>query len=99
VRAKALLASGKHDELAAELDHCQRLLPGDVRWIVDMVPKLDRAGLTAVAEKLFEQSFAAQQRVCEEFPNSATYFNNAAWICARSQRKLDEALALVEKAP
>ena len=26
------------------------------------------------------------------------YLNNAAWLCARSQRKLDEALALIQKA-
>jgi tetratricopeptide (TPR) repeat protein len=26
------------------------------------------------------------------------YWNNAAWLCTRTQRKLDEALALAEKA-
>src|SRR5439155_20766797 len=38
------------------------------------------------------------RQVLDEFPSSATYCNNAAWLAARAQRKLDEALTLAEKA-
>src|SRR5262249_11463455 len=54
--------------------------------------------MATVADPLFERGLAIHQRNCDEFPKSATYFNNAAWLCARSQRKLDEGLTLVEKA-
>jgi Flp pilus assembly protein TadD len=36
--------------------------------------------------------------VMEAFPESATYLNNAAWMCARAQRKLDRALELAQRA-
>jgi tetratricopeptide (TPR) repeat protein len=98
MRARAAVAAGEADKVAAELDRCDKLLPADVRLIVELVPKLKQAGLTAAADILFERGFAAHERVYEEFPASATYLNNAAWLCARSQRKLDEALALIEKA-
>jgi len=40
----------------------------------------------------------AHQKVIDEFPESATYLNNAAWLCARCQRQLDEALKLASTA-
>jgi len=106
VRARALLAGGKpigqstalsHD-LAAEFDRCEKLLPGDVRLVVDLVPKLDALGMKPAADSLFERGMSAHRRVLEEFPGSPSYLNNAAWICARAQRQLDEGLALAERA-
>jgi tetratricopeptide (TPR) repeat protein len=98
VRAKAALAEGKADELLAEMARCEKLLPGDVRLVVEFMPKLQRGGQTAAADLLFEQAFAVHHQVCDEFPASATYLNNTAWLAARSQRKLDEGLSLVQKA-
>lgn len=98
VRARALLVAGQAAAMQAELDQCEKLLPGDVRLIVDLTPKLEAAGQKAVADKLFERGIAAHQRVLEEFPESQTFLNNAAWICARAQRQLDEALALAQRA-
>jgi tetratricopeptide (TPR) repeat protein len=98
VRAKAHLAAGKPDDMLTELARCEKLLPGDVRLIVEFIPKLDQAGHKDAADLLFEQAFAVHKQVCDEFPTSATYFNNAAWLGARSQRKLEEAQTLVQKA-
>jgi hypothetical protein len=98
VRARAALKGSDPKQATEELEKAGRTLPSDVRLIVEFVPKLDRAGQTAAANKLFEEGFAAHQQVCEAFPKSATYHNNAAWLAARSQRKLEEALALVTKA-
>jgi tetratricopeptide (TPR) repeat protein len=98
VRAKAALAEGKTDEMLAELARCEKLLPGDVRLIVELIPKLDKAGQQDAADLLFAQSFGVHHGVCEEFPQSATYLNNTAWLAARSQRRLDEALELSQKA-
>jgi tetratricopeptide (TPR) repeat protein len=98
VRARAALAAGQRDVLQAELDRCEKLLPGDVRLVVELVPKLDAAGLADVSEKLLQRGLAAHQLVLEEFPDSPSYLNNAAWITARAQRRLDEGLALIERA-
>ena len=98
VRAKAALTEGKSDEMLAELAHCEQLLPGDVRLIVEFVPKLDKANQKEAADLLFEQAFGVHKQVCDDFPQAATYFNNTAWLAARSQRKLAEALTLAQKA-
>lgn len=98
VRAKASLAEGKHPEMLAELARCERLLPGDIRLIVEFVPKLDQAGQKEAGDLIFEQAFGVHRQVCEEYPASATYFNNTAWLAARSQRRLGEALELAKKA-
>jgi tetratricopeptide (TPR) repeat protein len=97
-RASAAIGLAQADKAAAELEACDKLLPADVRLVVELVPKLNRAGMSAVADSLFERAYADHQRVIEEFPQSAVHFNNAAWICARAQRKLEEALALAETA-
>ena len=41
---------------------------------------------------------AGHGRVLDEFPESPSFLNNAAWICARAQRQLDEGLALAQRA-
>jgi hypothetical protein len=97
-RAIAAARSGDASVVAAELEACERLLPCDVQLIVDLVPKLNQAGFTALADKIVADGLAAHERVLAEFPASATYLNNAAWVCARTQRQLDRALDLAERA-
>jgi tetratricopeptide (TPR) repeat protein len=98
VQAKAALVEGKADEMLSELGRCERLLPGDVRLIVEFAPKLDKAGQGDAADLLLAQAFNVHHQVCDDFPKSATYLNNTAWLCARSQRRLDDALDLAQKA-
>jgi tetratricopeptide (TPR) repeat protein len=99
-KARFKAASGAHEatKATAELEACDKLLPAEMRLLVEAIPALNQTGMTAVADTLFDRGFAVLQRVCEEFPSSTTYLNNAAWLCARSQRKLDDALTFVEKA-
>jgi tetratricopeptide repeat protein len=98
MRATAAMSEGQADKVTAELDRCNKLLPGDVRLTVEIVSKLSRAGLSTASDQLFDRGFAAHELVLKDFPRSATYLNNAAWLCARAQRKLDTALMLIEKA-
>jgi tetratricopeptide (TPR) repeat protein len=51
-----------------------------------------------LADGLFTRTLDVHRRVIDEFPQSATYLNNAAWLCARCQRELDQALTLALKA-
>ncbi len=97
-RARAALAAGQPQAAAAELDRCEKLLPGDVRLSVDLAPQLDAAGMKAIADQVFERALGAHRRVLADYPESPTYLNNAAWIAARGQRRLDEALDLAQRA-
>ena len=97
-RARAALAANQPQNVQAELDRCEKLLPGDVRLSVDLAPKLDAAGMKAIADQVFERAMAAHQRVLADFPESPTFLNNAAWIAARGQRQLDAALDLAQRA-
>jgi tetratricopeptide (TPR) repeat protein len=97
-RAKVAIRNQDANEAAAELERCDKLLPADVRITVEFVRQLNAAGLPKVADDLFARSYAVHQRVITEFPASAMHINNTAWICARAQRNLDEALKLAEKA-
>jgi len=47
VRAKAAIGSGDAEKAAVELKLCDGLRPGDVQTIVELMPKLSRAGMTA----------------------------------------------------
>jgi tetratricopeptide (TPR) repeat protein len=51
-----------------------------------------------LADRLFEKTFESQLQLCSEFPHSATLFNETAWLCARSQRRLDQARELIQQA-
>jgi tetratricopeptide (TPR) repeat protein len=96
--ARGAMAEGKPEEVAAELARCARIMPADIQAVVDLVPLLRQKGMPQIADGLFERAMAKHRQVLEEFPESATYLNNAAWVCARAQRELDEALKLANKA-
>ena len=62
------------------------------------VPRLDEAGKTEAADELFTRSYELIDETCEMFPNSALHHNNAAWLAARCKRRLDDALAHINRA-
>lgn len=90
--ARAAIGEGQAEVVKEELAQCQKLLPGDVGTAVDLIPALRKAGMGEIAETLFEQAISSHRPVIEQYPNSGEYLNNAAWVCARAQRELDEGL-------
>jgi tetratricopeptide (TPR) repeat protein len=96
--ARAVLADGKFDTAETELANCEKLMPAEIRATIDLVPALTAAGKRELADGFFERALGVHKKVIEEFPESATYLNNGAWLCARCQRELDEALNLAQKA-
>lgn len=97
-RAQAAIAEGNAATVGAELSSCEKILPADVRLTVELIPELRRAGMTEQADGLFERALVLHRQVIQEHPMSATYLNNAAWICGRGQRGLDEGLEFALKA-
>ena len=47
---------------------------------------------------LFQRTVALYETICREFPNSALYHNNLAWMAASLDRELDMALAHAQRA-
>ncbi|HEY2415652.1 MAG TPA: HEAT repeat domain-containing protein [Pirellulaceae bacterium] len=98
VLARAAIADRKFEMAETELARCEKLMPAEIRATIDLVPALTDAGNRQLADGLFERSLAVHKAVIDEFPDSATYLNNGAWLCARCQRELDEALNLAQRA-
>ena len=97
-RARAYLAAGDVDRALAEIEQSRRLLPGDTELAEHLVPVLEQAGQSAAATALFDKSFVFIETICERFPNSALHHNNLAWMSARCNRRLDDALYHVQRA-
>ncbi|MBN2477216.1 MAG: hypothetical protein JXB62_21590 [Pirellulales bacterium] len=98
LRARGLLADGQVDEALREIDLCHAALPGEISLALELVPLLEKAGHLAEADALFDRAFAANTRVCEEFPNAAACHHNAASLATRCHRRLDEGLTHAERA-
>jgi tetratricopeptide (TPR) repeat protein len=100
VSARAALAEGDIEACERQLAACAAAAAGrrvGGRGVGAVARQVQGARTEATA--LFEQSFDVHHAVClMRFPKRATSLNNTAWLAARSQRKLDEALALVERA-
>jgi tetratricopeptide (TPR) repeat protein len=98
VLAQAAIADERFETAESELAHCEKMIPAEIRATIDLVPALSNTRNRRLADGLFDRALNVHKKVIEEFPESATYLNNGAWLCARCQRELDQALTLAQKA-
>lgn len=102
-RARALLATGKVDEAIPIIQLAHKICPGDGDFIESVVPELEKHGRPELADQLFDQSYEIMAESCKLFAYSARTRNDLAWMSARCNRRLDEALqyarAAVELSP
>lgn len=68
--------------------------PGNIQLPEDLVPLLDEKGATDAANQLFESVYQVNERILQEFPNSASHLNNLAWMAARCNRRLEDAFRM-----
>jgi tetratricopeptide (TPR) repeat protein len=98
-RARGLLAANRPlEEIRREIQLCTDALPGEANLPLLLVPELERLGYKAEADALFDRVFGENERVCTEYPRSASAHNELAWLGARCRRQLDKALAHAQKA-
>jgi len=90
--AGGLLEQGKTDEAIREIWLAHKARPDEVDVALDLTEQLNAAGRSEVADELFKSIYGTYDRVIRDFPNSAHHHNNLAWLCARSERQLDDAL-------
>jgi tetratricopeptide (TPR) repeat protein len=102
-RASGLLAAGRLAEAKQEIARCQMDLPANVTLANFLVPELEKAGLKKEADELFDQTLAAYEKLCKEYPRCPWTHNESAWLSVCCRRNLDGALAhslkAVELAP
>ncbi len=97
-RARGLLTKGDRAAALRHLAICESLQPGEIKVVEEFVPLLRKAGLEAEADKLFENCFQVYEQLTKTYPQSANFHNQAAWVAAICERRLDQALALAEQA-
>ncbi len=98
--SQAIALIQREDFTAArrELDIAFRLHSQDVEAVVSCYPLLAKAGKTDFANELLSQFEASLKSQLEKWPNDAMTLNNLAWMYAKSDVKLDQALQLSNKA-
>ncbi|HEY5313406.1 MAG TPA: hypothetical protein VIK18_12845 [Pirellulales bacterium] len=97
-RARGLIEAGEIDRALAEAALGFEALPGDVELPIALVPMLAAAGRDNAAEQVFQRTFKFYQRILRQFPHSSYHLNSAAWLAAKSHRRLDEALQMAQQA-
>ena len=97
-RARGLIAKGNVDAAIPEIWLSYEALPGDVPLAEDLVPELREVGREDVADQLFEKVYQQLVAVARDFPDSSLHLNNAAWLAAKCDRKLDEAIVYAKRA-
>jgi tetratricopeptide (TPR) repeat protein len=92
------LARGDVEGALREAAAAQELLPGQSSPAIYLVPELARQNRAADADKVYDAAAAEQDRLCRDWPNSALFHNNRAWLAARCRRDLDGAVEHARKA-
>lgn len=98
VRARGLLTAGKVDEAIEPVRLALAAQPDEIELAIELCPRLEAAGRKDVADEIFNGNYAANEAVLADFPRSWQHHNALAWLSARCQRRLDDALAHAKEA-
>ncbi len=85
------LENGERALAIKKLDQARQLIPGDGSLADHFFPVLRTAGLGAVYDEWFEDSYRPLAVVCKLYPGSHNTQNTAAWLASRALRRLDDA--------
>jgi tetratricopeptide (TPR) repeat protein len=97
-RARGLLAAGDAAGAVRETEAAAAMLPGSDEPAVFVVPELAKRGHAAEADRLYAAPARVLDKLCKNYPQSAEFLNNRAWLAARCRRDLDRAVELARKA-
>jgi tetratricopeptide (TPR) repeat protein len=95
---RAALAAGDKAEMDKRLATLAPMLPDDVEIALDVIPALIERGRKADAAKFFAKPYALLRAAADQKPDDPERMNSLAWLCARSDQHLDEALKLMTQA-
>lgn len=89
--AEGMIARGGYDEAADLLVRQVEFSPGDVSVGESTVKKLDQAGATAAADRVYQAVEKHFVETLKAYPESPINRNNYAWLSATSNRDLEMA--------
>lgn len=96
--AKRAIQDGEYDRAANILEQLDRFRPGDPELGEVCLPLLDKAGQSAVADRVFERISEFYLDLIGKYPDSPLHLNNYAWVCATSKRRLEFAQQHADRA-
>jgi hypothetical protein len=94
----AAQAKGDDAEVGRQVDELLRLGPNDAEAALDLVPELRKRGRAQQADKLFKSAYAPLRARVDAGETDPSLMNEIAWLCARCDEHLDEALDLSNRA-
>jgi tetratricopeptide (TPR) repeat protein len=95
---RAARAKGDAAEMRKQLDELLKLPCDNADMVPDVVPALKQMGRAEDASRLFATAYASMKARMDAEPGEAEHMNNLAWLCARSDERLEEALKLATAA-
>ncbi len=96
--ARELLRAGKTAEAVEELHQAEAVQPGNIQLALDCDAALRKHGAAVEADALYHRMLARHEALCRDFPKSATFHNDLAWLAANLDRDLDKAQAYAQRA-
>jgi tetratricopeptide (TPR) repeat protein len=96
-RMNRAAAAGEWDEAQAAMERSLSYLP-ETQPVIDMVGALEAAERKGEADRLFIESLERMSSALGRYRQSALLNNQAAWLAASCNRRLDTALNLAQTA-
>jgi tetratricopeptide (TPR) repeat protein len=92
-----LLAKGDASGAVRQADRALAILPG-IYPAETLAPELTKAGKATEADHVYVAAAAVGDQLCKDYPQSAAFRNERAWLAARCNRDLEAATELARKA-
>ncbi|MBV8781043.1 MAG: hypothetical protein JO353_06570 [Phycisphaerae bacterium] len=97
-RLKLAEAQQNPTEIAKCMDELMAMQPSDTDSVIDLVPVLKKAGRVADAKEVFERRYRPLKAIIDADSASPVMLNELAWLDARCDEHLDEAVKLSREA-
>ena len=97
-RAIADLDAGEADSALDHIDRFERVRPAGIEIYEHSYPRLVKNGRQDAADALLERCADRMLTHLEKWPRDATSHNNLAWLFARCDQRLDDALEHAQRA-
>ena|GEM_PF-5836519 len=98
LRGLAAARSGDSSTARRELLTALSMMPGNLDLGENMIAELDQRGMRELADELFDKIFMHLVEHTRQFPLDPSTWNNAAWVAARSNRRLEEGREMARRA-
>jgi tetratricopeptide (TPR) repeat protein len=95
---RAANAQNNEKEVNRRLEQLMELKPTNSEIAIDVVPVLRKKGRDVDANLLFQWAYDEMKKQLDAAPDDPDKLNGVAWLCAKCQRRLPEALADAQKA-